>query len=259
MKLTIAIAALCAPSISASASGVATSILKQENNQGPVRLSAPKNKECFFAGGFKVNIQKSLQVGIPLCEIGELCEEDSTSSLGGRCVTVSSNLVAPKPQRDLCEKCSSTTSIPACHFGTLDRAVIACGSCIGDGACNNLPLGVTIGAGSCLKMTNFPATVLESVGEQSCNGKGACYSLNATVGDNSCNGKFACADMEGDDLPNNMCNGDYQCRMLDYQAPVTSSPGWNITYDSMKVNLTADTTEELIFSYNISSGRAYEY
>ena len=27
----------------------------------------------------------------------------------------------------------------------------------------------------------------------------------------------------------------------------------------MKVNLTADTTEELIFSYNISSGQAYEY
>ena len=38
-----------------------------------------------------------------------------------------------------------------------------------------------------------------------------------------------------------------------------STPGWNITYDSMKANLTADTTEELIFVYNISSGRAYEY
>eukprot|EP00956_Cyclotella_meneghiniana_P042319 scaffold248420_cov82-Cyclotella_meneghiniana.AAC.1 len=38
-----------------------------------------------------------------------------------------------------------------------------------------------------------------------------------------------------------------------------STPGWNITYDSMKVNLTADTTEELIFVYNISSDRAYEF
>eukprot|EP00956_Cyclotella_meneghiniana_P034593 scaffold106496_cov65-Cyclotella_meneghiniana.AAC.1 len=40
-------------------------------------------------------------------------------------------------------------------------------------------------------------------------------------------------------------------------APVT--PGWNITYDSMKANLTAGGTEELIFVYNIPSSRAYEY
>eukprot|EP00956_Cyclotella_meneghiniana_P001294 scaffold1399_cov48-Cyclotella_meneghiniana.AAC.6 len=102
MKLTVAsmsIAALCAPSISAS--GVAASILKHENNQGSVRLSAPKNKECSFVDGFKVNVQESMQVGIHLCEIGELCEEDSTSPLGGRCVTVSSKPIALTPQRQL--------------------------------------------------------------------------------------------------------------------------------------------------------------
>eukprot|EP00956_Cyclotella_meneghiniana_P025565 scaffold53519_cov39-Cyclotella_meneghiniana.AAC.1 len=105
MKLTIAsmfIASRWAPSVSAS--GVAASILKRENNQGSVRLSAPKNKECSFVDGFKVSVQKSLQVGqvgIPICEIGELCEEDSTSPLGGRCVTVSSKPVALTPQRHL--------------------------------------------------------------------------------------------------------------------------------------------------------------
>eukprot|EP00956_Cyclotella_meneghiniana_P037374 scaffold137561_cov48-Cyclotella_meneghiniana.AAC.1 len=36
-------------------------------------------------------------------------------------------------------------------------------------------------------------------------------------------------------------------------------PGWNITYDSMKANLTVGSTEELIFMYKISSTRAYEY
>eukprot|EP00956_Cyclotella_meneghiniana_P005877 scaffold7706_cov41-Cyclotella_meneghiniana.AAC.1 len=102
MKLTIAsmfIASRLAPS--GSASGVDVSILKHENNQGSVRLSAPKNKECSFVDGFKVNVQKSLQVGIPICEIGELCEEDSTSPLGGRCVAVSGKPVALTPQRQL--------------------------------------------------------------------------------------------------------------------------------------------------------------
>ena len=35
--------------------------------------------------------------------------------------------------------------------------------------------------------------------------------------------------------------------------------GWDITYDSMKTNLTPGSTEELILLYNISSTRAYEY
>eukprot|EP00956_Cyclotella_meneghiniana_P034962 scaffold109881_cov55-Cyclotella_meneghiniana.AAC.1 len=47
-----------------------------------------------------------------------------------------------------------------------------------------------------------------------------------------------------------------------FAAPVTPSPtnpGWNITYDSMKANLTASGTEELIFVYNISSSREHEH
>eukprot|EP00956_Cyclotella_meneghiniana_P009260 scaffold12733_cov74-Cyclotella_meneghiniana.AAC.2 len=102
MKLTIAymsIAALRAPSVSAS--GVATSILKQENKQGSIRLSASKNKECSFVDGFKVNLRKTSDVKIPPCDIGELCEEDFTSPLGGRCVTVSSKPVALTPRRQL--------------------------------------------------------------------------------------------------------------------------------------------------------------
>eukprot|EP00956_Cyclotella_meneghiniana_P036028 scaffold120423_cov52-Cyclotella_meneghiniana.AAC.1 len=102
MKLTIAymsIAALRAPSVSAS--GVAASILKQENKQGFIRISASKNKECSFGDGFKVNLRKTSDVKIPPCEIGELCEEDSTSPFGGRCVTVSSKPAALTPRRQL--------------------------------------------------------------------------------------------------------------------------------------------------------------
>eukprot|EP00956_Cyclotella_meneghiniana_P022807 scaffold43515_cov78-Cyclotella_meneghiniana.AAC.1 len=320
MKLTIAsvfIASLSAPSVSSSI--VVASIREHESKQGSIRPSASKNKECTFEDGFEVNLREtsddevppcengelyadkdtawspggtkksSGDVGILSCEIGELCAEDSTSSLGGRCVSVSSNIVAlgPQRERDLeCEKCKGETLYgyyyPACvGVSDLDKANIACGSCHGEGACNNLESGVTIGANSCVT-----------------SGANSCYSasviLNLYVLTNPNLAAFNSAmGVWRAIISMAMINGDELC-MHEYPEPVTSSPssapvtssptavpvtpspsaapvtpspmaaqmstpGWNIIYDSMKMDLTADTTEELIFLYNISSTRAYEY
>ena len=106
--------------------------------------------------GVKVNVRKSSEdVGILSCDTGELCAEDSTSSLGGRCASVSSNPVALGPHRELCTKCAGdklgTTYRPACQ--NVDSSVrdnIACGSCNGPNACDDLVSSATIGANSCL-------------------------------------------------------------------------------------------------------------
>ena len=92
--------------------------------------------------GVEVSVAKSEDVGILSCEIGELCAEDTTSSLGGRCVAVSSDTVALEPQRELCNKCEGEG---ACRL--VDQSKIGCGSCIGYGACAYARKN--IGAGSC--------------------------------------------------------------------------------------------------------------
>ena len=97
----------------------------------------------------EVDIQEmSEDVGILSCDIGELCLEDSTSSLGGRCFSDPSNPVDLGPQRELCDKCTGDF---ACNgVSDSDKANnIACGSCDGIVACYNLASGVTIGVDSC--------------------------------------------------------------------------------------------------------------
>eukprot|EP00956_Cyclotella_meneghiniana_P016966 scaffold27336_cov35-Cyclotella_meneghiniana.AAC.2 len=202
MKLTIAftssIATLRAPAISASI--VASNILKNENKQGSIRASATENKECTVNGVEEVDVQEmSEDVGILSCDTGELCLEDSTSSLGGRCFSDPSNPVDLGPQRELCEKCVGDD---ACDGLTdSDKANIACGSCIGMRACKDSP-GVTIGANSC-------------------KGNYACYYAYVNIGDNSCIGVAACNYIYGDDVPNDTCNGSYACRNK-YPPPVPS-------------------------------------
>ena len=171
MKLTIAstylAASLSAPSISSF--GVAASILEHENNQGIIGTSATENKECTFAN--EVNIRKkSSDVGILSCDMGDLCVEDFTSSLGGRCVSVSSVPVAlgAQAERQLCDKC-----VGGC-VGVVDQSNISCGSCMGDGACDGLPTSVTVGGDSCVgdKACQYAAY---NIGENSCVGDSACF------------------------------------------------------------------------------------
>ena len=152
MKLTIATAFIAAstsaPSISAS--GVVASIIKEENNKGSVRTAAAEKQgvECALADS--VTVQKSADVGVLSCSVGEVCVKDSTSTMGGRC----KDLVSPKdetaalePQREreLCEKCEGWS---ACV--NTDQSKIGCGSCMGSMACRNLASDVTIGDNSCV-------------------------------------------------------------------------------------------------------------
>ena len=151
MKLTIATsfiaASASAPSITTS--GVAASILEHENSKRSVRTAPKKqNVECAFVNS--LSVQKSTDVGVLSCGAGEVCAEDSTSTMGGRCeVLVSADdeaaALEPQRERELCEKC---VGYYACYG--INQSKIGCGSCIGEGACFGLGSDVTIGENSCV-------------------------------------------------------------------------------------------------------------
>ena len=153
MKLTIATsfiaASASAPSITTS--GVAASILEHENSKRSVRTSPKKqNVECAFVNS--LSVQKSTDVGVLSCGAGEVCVEDSTSTMGGRCKILESAddeaaaALEPQRERELCEKCVGTY---AC-YDVEDQSKIGCGSCMGIGVCAFLGSDVTIGANSCV-------------------------------------------------------------------------------------------------------------
>ena len=105
-----------------------------------------------------VTVRKSVDVGVLSCGAGEVCVEDSTSTMGGRCeihVSPDDEAAALEPQRErkLCEKCVGEN---ACYG--VDQSKIGCGSCIGVSACVADP--------------EFPSDV--TIGENSCVGKKAC-------------------------------------------------------------------------------------
>ena len=158
MKLTVAtafIAASTSPS-SISTSRVAASILEHENSKGSVRTAAKKQGvECAFVNG--ITVWKSTDVGLLSCGMGEMCVEDSTSTMGGRCKVLVSTKdetadLEPHRERELCVKCvgdGGGTEEDACT-GVADQSKIGCGSCLGIAACLNLAPDVTIGANSCV-------------------------------------------------------------------------------------------------------------
>ena len=153
MKLTIATAFIAAsasaPSISASR--VAASILEHENNKRSIDTVAKKQGvECALAD--RITVRKSADVGVLSCGVGEVCVEDSTSTMGGRCdVLVPDNdeAAALEPQRELHEECEKCMGNNACS-GVVDQSGIGCGSCIGIYACADLASDVTIGDNSCV-------------------------------------------------------------------------------------------------------------
>ena len=155
MKLTIATAFIAAsasaPSISTP--GVAASILKEhDNSKGSIHTAAKKQGvECAFVD--KMPDQNSADVGVLSCGVGEVCVEDSTSTVGGRCkvlVSADDEAAALEPQRELhvCDESKRCQGNNAC-LG-VDRSRIGCGSCIGVYACSRLASGVTIGDNSCI-------------------------------------------------------------------------------------------------------------
>ena len=151
MKLTTATIFIAASTSTASisTSGVAASILEHGNSKGSVRTAAKKQGvECAIVDSFAV--QKSVDVGVLSCSAGELCVEDPTSTVGGRCKVLASTddeaaALEPQRERELCTKCTGNS---AC-FGS-DQSKIGCGSCLGDFACEHMESDITIGDDSCV-------------------------------------------------------------------------------------------------------------
>lgn len=171
------------------------------------------------------------------------CAPDSSSSTGGRCVTVtvpSANFTFESQRRlDQGTACTfSNGTIGKKCIGTYacydaDEANIGCGSCIGENSC--LGMGDTVvSEGSCIgeeacSHVNFQSTIGSNscIGELSCSTAGgvtvesntcqgykSCYDMNGVmVGSNSCYGEYACCYANGwNDYPTPIVIGDYSCR-----------------------------------------------
>jgi len=219
MQLTIAASAIIAASASTpsiSANGVAAANAIHESNRvGSIRRRAAKNQgrnsgdECTpFAN--RINARRnSPDVGVLSCNVGEICINDSASSIGGRCVAVSGDnneaalTLGSSKHREL-DECTKCVGLYACD-GIVDRSKIGCGSCNGFGACVDLASDVTVGANSC-------------------NGNLGCVGLQVSVGNNSCHDYKACYKVEGDDVPNNACIGNNMCQ-YHYDAIVSAPTG----------------------------------
>lgn len=157
-------------------SGAAT---ESTSSSGFIRATATvKNgSECSFTNGF-VAQDSHLDAGVLGCGMGETCVEDSSSSLGGRCIeSRQRQLGAPENAPKDCEFANGTLGVKCSDFGAcygVNPDNVGCGSCIG--------------RGSCWSMTG-------TVGESSCIGDSACSYSSGSMGENSCIGKQSCANM----------------------------------------------------------------
>ena len=163
MKFTVAINAIAASAsmLPVSATDIVASLSNERANthERSIRATASENQgtECSIvvAG---IEVENSPDVKVLSCNTGEMCVEDSTSSVGGRCVLSGDEIALERPQLGV-EKCPEDkpkcVGINAC-LGAIEEQ-ISCGSCNGDYAC----VGVTT-----------------FVGENSCKGYKACYGGN---------------------------------------------------------------------------------
>eukprot|EP00956_Cyclotella_meneghiniana_P020719 scaffold36935_cov53-Cyclotella_meneghiniana.AAC.1 len=225
MKLTIASMFIASSSLGApsvSASGVAASILEHGNNKRSFRTAAAKKQgvECTLANTASVQKSAADVDVLSSCRVGEVCVEDSTSKIGGRCELVASasdEAAALEPLREL-EDCVKCSGVGACRR-VFYKSKIGCGSCIG-------------------------------------NGNRACRGIYGDdVPANACNGDYACQGEYTATVTTSVPSSQPSLSLMPSSEP--THPGWKIIYDSMKV--TVGSTEELIFIYNVSSSQAYEY
>ena len=142
--------------------------------------------ECSLKNEFKLN-DSDADVGILSCGKEEVCAQDNSSSVGGRCIKVKYSgevKVVVESHRHLAESCNflngtagiKCDGIDAC-LGA-DASKIGCGSCIGDSSCNSISGDATIG-------------------ENSCVGEKACYEAGGIIGDGSCHDNVACMRLKG--------------------------------------------------------------
>ena len=180
-----------------------------------------QGKECPFVDVTltQLDLVKAVDAGILRCGGNkEVCVEDASSSMGGRCAVVITNggssYAQGRRELLLSTPCTLASGQPgskcsggyACGGGT-DISKIACGSCNGYSACYKMGVGST-------------------VGEDSCNGSYATCSrtgVNTIIGAGSCNGQYACSFTGGSTLSytgksinvsNSSCNGDKACHKM---------------------------------------------
>jgi hypothetical protein len=129
-----------------------------------------KGKECTFLNSFNEFVDRAADAGILNCDIGKTCVEDSTSSMGGRCVEILDEAAYEEAYYEFglqtnqesglrisrklatCtfangtagQKCSG---VMACVGQTYSE--VACGSCNGKKSCKGLYKAV-IEEGSCI-------------------------------------------------------------------------------------------------------------
>jgi len=175
----------------------------------------------------KYNID-GVDTGILNCAQNYECIPDSTSSSGGRCVSVLSDGKLATVERTLqCDKCVGTDACKGLDQSFIDTRV-GCGSCIGTSACEGLSATSQVGENSCIGYKTCYYAQDAFIGSDSCTGdsivggdgsKGyACAYLHGVVGNNSCYEYGACFQEEVDEyifnVGDNSCRGQASCMYL---------------------------------------------
>jgi hypothetical protein len=149
------------------------------------------DEECSFVASFNLHgVGVATDTGILCSDHEQVCVEDATSSLGGRCASVTSDASRKLKGTTCTTKC---TPASACEglTQTFISTKIGDGSCCGEKAC----VGLSGGCFDILFDTDFYRHLIASlladstVGPKSCVGYKNCYyATNVTIGSKSCNG-----------------------------------------------------------------------
>eukprot|EP00804_Cyclotella_cryptica_P000103 CCRYP_020513-RB/>CCRYP_020513-RB protein AED:0.09 eAED:0.09 QI:328/1/1/1/0.75/0.4/5/1039/363 len=247
--------------VSSAALAAATghSLLKPALGPGvDTQVHQAAGAECLFVNSFKLGHAADLKshddgplavdTGILACPASFTCVEDSTSSMGGRCVSLwdRDHHGYLEPYFDV----QAHRALTACTFdngtagtkcygvdactGLLDVRRIECGSCNGVKACYHaartlrLPEGACNGDGACREMdvgyvpsgscNGFYACSYSDqmyLAEGVCNEYRACArSYRSTIHEGSCNGKRACYRINLSTIGAGSCVGEAQCSMF---------------------------------------------
>ena len=153
------------------AASISVSLQSSDANVSFKLLSKAHNNECLFVNAFKKQ-EIQADVGILKCGAHEICVEDFSSSLGGRCVVFANKETSLNSRRQLiaCKFANNTDGVKCEGLYACDgvnETLIGCGSCIGDFACSGLKAGTTVSENSCVE--DF-----------------ACVSFGGSIGDNCC-------------------------------------------------------------------------
>ncbi|KAL3805576.1 hypothetical protein HJC23_005820 [Cyclotella cryptica] len=206
--------------------------LAHDHSKAHFLRAAPKNDgaECSFVNAFKVHA--GVDTGILECNVEETCIEDNTSTLGGRCFMLDKeefvDMEIPHTASD-----SPFLTIP-CSFINGTSAF----KCVGQDACLGVNDFDAIGCGSCIGMFSCKEVAASVIGENSCNGFGACNKHEQSVGHNSCHGYYACGNT-GTTRQNHVVVGDCLCNV---RYSCSNNPPNNLNFNNCTTSSSAPTT-----------------